>query len=106
MARTIDIPPIYYPGTLTPAPTRIAFELVDAEGQAIIGFTATEGYARSYAVVTDGTTKTIELPANEDIQPDSQWKITLSVGSIAEEILVVVTTGDPIDLRDLIHPVS
>jgi hypothetical protein len=46
------------------------------------------------------------LPANDDIQPDSQWKITLSVGSISEEILVVVTSGDPIDLRDLIHPVS
>jgi hypothetical protein len=44
--RTIEIPPVYLPGTTQVSSVRIGIELVSAEGQAIVGFDAAAGYTR------------------------------------------------------------
>ena len=101
-ARTILIPPFFYPGGTTPAQARIHIELVDEEGDPIIGFASDYGIARRLAIDTDESEVTFELEPNADIYPDSQWRFTIAAGNTQTSLLVTLEAGDPIDLRDLL----
>lgn len=112
-ARTILIPPFFYPDGMTPARARIHVELVDEAGEAIIGFAPDYGIARRLAVDTDESDTVpvlhawnpalLELEPNADIYPDSQWRFTIVAGNIQTSTMVVLEEGAPIDLRDLLY---
>jgi hypothetical protein len=104
--RTIEIPPAYIPGTEQISSVCVGIQLVNADGQAVIGFDATAGYARARTITTNDQTQTLELPANASLVPDSKWKFTLTAGTVVEEYLVDVEESvSPISLPDLLHPV-
>jgi hypothetical protein len=104
--RTIEIPPVYLPGTTQISAVQVKIELTNAEGQAIVGFDAAAGYVRSRTITTSDATQSIELPANASLVPTSKWKFTLTAGSVSEEYLVDVEESvTPISLPDLLHPV-
>lgn len=105
--RIIEIPPVYLPGTEQISSVRISIELVNAQGQGIIGFDADAdaGYARPRTLSTTDAVQTVELPTTSELEPDSLWKFTLTAGSVSEEYLVTLEDGvTPITLPDLLHP--
>ena len=103
--RTIEIPPVYLPGTTQVSAVRIGIELVTPLGQGMIGFAAEAGYTRPRTITTSDVVQSLELPSNADLVPGSLWKFTLTAGAVSEEYLVEVEDGmDAISLQDLLHP--
>lgn len=110
--RTITIPPFFYPGTAQIAPTTITVELVNTDGQAIAGFSATNGIIRPRVLHTTDDDQFLVLDVNEDLVPFSQWKFTLASGQVSESHLVTLEAGEPdsndeipeLLLGDLLNP--
>ena len=112
MTRNIAIPPYYIPGTSQIAPTTITFELVNALGQAITGLTSTYGIAGIKKVVATDAEQIVALDINDDIEPFSQWMVTVTSGLI-KQVVTVTLEADPapslglsLPLADLLYPTA
>lgn len=110
MTRDIVIPPYFFPGTTQIAPTTITFELVNALGQAITGLTAAHGIAGAKKVVATDAEQVISLDINDDIEPFSQWRITIASG-LVQQVTTVTLEADPapslgltLSLSELLYP--
>ena len=112
MTRNIAIPPYYIPGTSQIAPTTITFELVNALGQPITGLTSAYGIAGIKKVVATDAEQIVALDVNADIEPFSQWLITITSGLI-KQVVTVTLLADPapslglsLPLADLLYPTA
>lgn len=112
MTRNIAIPPYYIPGTSQIAPTTITFELVNALGQAITGLTSTYGIAGIKKVVATDAEQIVALDINDDIEPFSQWMVTVTSGLI-KQVVTTTLVADPapslglsLPLADLLYPTA
>lgn len=112
--RTITIPPFFYPGTAQIAPTSITVELVNTDGQAIAGFSATNGVIRPRVLHTTDAEQLLTLDVNADLVPFSQWQFTLASGQVSEKHQVTLEAGEPdsngdipeLLLGDLLNPIA
>lgn len=107
--RTIRIPPFFTPGTDQIAPTTLSFELVNADGRAIVGLTDMYGIAGKKTITATNAEQLIELDVNDDILPFSQWQVTILSGLVRQQVNVTVEawTGsseeEPLLLSDLMY---
>ena len=110
MTRDIAIPPYYIPGTSQIAPTTITFELVNALGQPITGLTSAYGIAGIKKVVATDAEQIVALDVNADIEPFSQWLITVTSGLIKQVVTTTLVAGPApslglsLPLGDLLYP--
>ena len=113
MTRVIAIPPFFLPGTAQIAPTRVAFELVNATGQPIAGLSLTHGIVGRKEVVATDVEQLIELEINADISPFTLWRVTLTSGLTQQTVTVPLEAWPgapsdevPLPLADLLYPIS
>ena len=109
MTRAIAIPPYFVPGTSQIAPTTVTFELVNSLGQAITGLTSVHGIAGVKKVVATDAEQVIALDINDDIQPFSQWRVTVTSGLVQQVVLATLEDSSddtPLPLADLLYPVG
>ncbi len=103
MSTSISLPPMYYPGGITPVPVVLKVCLVNADHEPIIGFGDMAGYARESTFTLDGSSETIELPANADLLPISLWRFRLESGVVVEDHYIDLSDGQDLTLAELLY---
>lgn len=106
MSIRISLPPMYYPGTTSPVPATLKVCLVNADHEPIIGFDASAGYVQDQAIVLDGSSEGLELPANADLQPLTLWRFRLESGSVVEDHYLELTGDQDLTLAEVLYGTS
>lgn len=104
---SIFLPQMYQPNG-TEARVLLKVALVDSTNrQLLFGFEgALAGYAGESTFALDGSSETLDLPANATLVPDSLWRFTLESGTQTEVHYVDLADDSAIALVDLLYGTS
>jgi hypothetical protein len=103
---------IFLPQMLTPDGQETAVVLKVAlvhatTHQPVFGFQGELlGYAGESTFTLDGSSDDLELPANSDLVPGSQWRFTLEAGTQVEVFYVDLAAEVEVALVDLLYGAS